>query len=36
MPAETMLLTTAVIAFFATFGVVLLFADLTWEKRGRS
>ena len=36
MPAETMLLTTAVVAFFATFGVILLFADLTWEKRSRS
>jgi len=34
MPAETLLLTTGVIAFFATFAVVLLFADLTWEKRG--
>jgi len=35
MPAETMLLTTAVVAFFATFAVVLLFADLTWEKPSR-
>jgi hypothetical protein len=34
MPAETMLLTTAVIAFFATFALVLAFADFTWEKKG--
>lgn len=33
MPAETMLLTTAVVAFFATFAVVLLYADLTWQKQ---
>lgn len=35
MPAETMLLTTAVVAFFATFAIVLLFADLTWENQNR-
>lgn len=34
MPAETMLLATAVVAFFATFALVLAFADLTWERKG--
>jgi hypothetical protein len=31
MPADIMLLTSLVVAFFATFAIVLLFADLTWD-----
>lgn len=35
MPADIMLLTAAAVAFFATFGVVLLYTDLTWDKKKR-
>jgi hypothetical protein len=31
MPADTMLIASAVIGFFAVFAAVLLFTDLTWR-----
>jgi hypothetical protein len=35
MPFESLLMTTAVVAFFTFFAAVLLFTDLTWERVGK-
>jgi hypothetical protein len=32
MPTESMIVTIAVLAVFAGFGSLLLFADLTWDR----